>query len=214
MRPALAFTLSAALLAVIGLAGYRYRHSIGWNDDAPAGTDRPRSYGITFQREACLGDCPDFVLRIDHAGNVELHVPASDETPSDEPHPGIIIHGAPLSPARHAALAKRFDTGGFRELKADYSIDATDGSATMITMDSPQGRWSTRVYMVPCVKEVGPRDMEALREAGIAEFVPNVFCDLAAELDEIACDAYLGGKGLNPTDYMNPFRPSHCRRPR
>lgn len=212
-RPALVITLTAVLLAVIGMTGYGFRHADG-PDGAPTETPRAHSYDITFQRSACFGECPDFVMRIDPAGNVKLHVPASEGAPSDERHPGIMISGTSLSPARYAALARRFDTDGFRELKRNYSINVTDGPTTTITLDSPHGHWSTEVYMVPCVMEVGPRDPETLRQMGITEFVPNIFCDLAAELDEIACDAYLSKKGLNPSDDMNPFRPSHCRRPR
>lgn len=213
MKPALAFMLGAALLAVIGLAGYRYRQAIGWGDGARAEADPPPAYTITFVREACLGECPNFLLKIDPAGKVELHIPRSDTTPSADPRSGITISGAPLSPARYAALIKRFEKGGFRELKRNYSVDVTDGPTTKIALDSTRGLWSTQVYMVPCVNEVGPLNMKTLLDWGVTEFVPKVFCDLSSELDRIACDTYLSKKSLNETDSVNSFRPSHCKRP-
>ena len=213
MRPALVFTLCAALLAVVGLAGYRYRHAIGWGDDAHADIDRPPAYDITFERWPCLGECPDFVLKIDRTGKVELRIPPSDEIPlAIRSTTGITVSGAPLSPARYAALARKFDTGGFRKLKRLYSTDGSDGPTTKITMESSDEMWSSQVYMVPCVNLAGPVNAKTLQQWGVTEFVPNVFCDLARELDQIACDAYLSQKGLNPSDTMNPFRPSHCKR--
>lgn len=216
MRPALAAVRMAALLAMVGLAACRDSGRAGAGDREQTATPRPPSYDITFARTACYGACPDYVLTIDRAGNIKLHVPASDDASSPEPHPGTLIHGSPLAPARHAALIDLIEKRGFRELKRNYSIDVTDGSTTTITIDSPRGHWSTEVYMVPCFKQVGPGDAEPLRQMGITPFqyVPDVFCDLAVELDGIACEAYLGQQGLNPTDDMNPFKPSHCRSPR
>lgn len=214
MRTVLALALTAASLTMIGVAGYRCQRAIAVDGNALVRTDQFRPYNITFERTACFGICPDFVLMIDHSGNVRLQVPAFAEAESEEPRPGQMIFETTLSHARYAALTRRFDTGGFRKLKLDYSVMVTDGPSTTIAMDSPLGHWATQVYMVPCASEGLRRNAESLRQMGITEFVPDIFCDLSSELDEIACDAYLHGKRINPADALKPFRPPHCRSPR
>ena len=214
MRAVLVLALTTALLTMIGLAGYRCQRAIALDGNALVRTDQFRPYNITFERTACFGTCPDFALMIDYSGNVRLQVPAFAEGGSEDPKPGQMIFETTLSHARYAALTKQFDTGGFRKLKLDYSVMVTDGPTTTITMDSTRGQWSTQVYMVPCASEGMRRNAESLRQMGITEFVPDIFCDLSTELDEIACDAYLHGKRINPADALKPFRPPYCKSPR
>ena len=90
----------------------------------------------------------------------------------------------------------------------------TDGPTTTITLDSPVGRWMTEVYMVPCASDAAQWDADMMKGAGVTGFVPDIFCELSDELDEIACDAYLHGERLGPANNLKPMFPPHCRSPK
>ncbi|MGN6153436.1 MAG: DUF6438 domain-containing protein [Lysobacteraceae bacterium] len=212
MKPALALTLIALLLAGIGVSAYRVQHADA--TEGNAATPSADAYNITFERTGCLGYCPAFLLLIDVEGHVRLQMPAFTDVESGEPESGLATYVTQLPASRMKALARRFDTGGFRRLKLDYSVDVTDGSSTTISIDSPHGHWATQVYVVPCASSGKRWSAETRNHMGMTEFVPDVFCELSDALDDIACEAYQHGSRLGSVDDLKPFRPPHCRSPR
>lgn len=211
MKPALALTLTATLLATIGFCGYRTQRGLAEQGHASSPSEEAQTYNITFERAACLGYCPVFLLMIDVVGNVKLQTPAHAESDTAESEPVMATYVTRIPDSRAQALARKIDSGGFRRLKLDYSIDVTDGSSTTISIDSARGHWSTQVYMVPCAS-AGKRWRARTPESmGITEFVPDVFCDLSDELDDIACEAYQHGTGNGQSDDLKPFRPPQCK---
>ena len=213
MKLAPSALLIATLFTVVALARCSYRDASKTETNELQSTDGSRPYNITFERTACFGTCPIFELMIDYTGDVRLHVPGFEDLPSDERRRGIMIFATRLAPKRHADLSRRFDTGGFRKLKLYYSVPMTDGPTTRITVDSLQGQWYTEVYLMPCASERTDWAEEIRRTTDGQEAVPDIFCELSTELDDIACDAYLRGERLGPADNLKPFRPPHCRSP-
>lgn len=214
MKSVFAFAVVSALMAAIGLGGYRSGQVDPTAGNSENSLRQSSFYNITFERTACYGRCPDFVLMIDYRGNVRLQVTAIRRSSSDTSEFGHVVFSTKLSSEHHARLSKRFDTGGFRKLKLDYSAAVTDGPSTTISIDSPEKHWATQVYMVPCASDAARRDADMLNRRGITEFVPDIFCELSDKLDEIACDTYLHGSRLGSDHDLVPFSPPQCRRSR
>ncbi len=168
-------------------------------------------YNIAFERTACLGACPAFVLMIDGEGNTRLTMTAFQKDPPEAYERKMLLYGSKLSPERHSALIAEIEQGGFRRLDLDYSVMVTDSSSTMIAINTPRGHWSTDVYAMPCEKKGSTWSEADQKEWGINKFVPDIFCELSARLDAVACDTYLHGTPLGPNHDLKPFRPPHCR---
>ena len=214
MKPALALTLIATLLATIGFCGYRAQRGSAEQGHASSPSEQAQAYNITFDRSACLGYCPVFLLMIDVVGNVKLQMPAHADSDTAESEPLMATYVTKIPDSRVQALARKFDSGGFRKLKLDYSIAVTDGPSTTISIDSTRAHWSTQVYMVPCASAGKRWSARTRKDMGITEFVPDVFCDLSEELDEIACEAYQHGAGNGQSHDLKPFSPPKCKRHR
>ena len=201
----------AVVLVAIGLASYAInqpdKHELA--SGAPA-TYRA-GYNIAFERTACLGACPDFVLLIDSVGNTRLTMTAFQKDPPEPYERKMLLYGSKLSPERHSALIDAIEKGEFRRLDLDYSVMVTDSSSTKIAINTPRGHWSTDVYAVPCMKKGSAWSESDRKQWGIEKFVPDIFCELAERLDAVACDTYLHGTPLGPNHDLKPFRPPHCR---
>lgn len=208
----IALLISAAIVAAtVGMTAYAVNRPGPDGRGSGTSTVSRAGYNIAFERTACFGICPDFVLLIDGKGNTRLTMTASQENPPEPYERKILLYASKLSPAQHSALIAAIEKGGFRRLDLDYSAMVTDSSNTMITIDTPRGHWSTDVYAVPCEKTASAWS-EADRNAwGIEKFVPDIFCELSERLDAVACDTYLHGKPLGPNHDLKPFRPPLCR---
>lgn len=202
---------ASVVLATVGLTGYAVNRPDPDGRASSASIASRAGYNIAFERTACLGTCPDFGLLIDGEGNTRLTMTAFQEDPPEPYERKTLLYGSKLSPERHSALIAAIEEGGFRRLDLDYSVMVTDSSSTTIAIDTPRGHWSTDVYAVPCEKEGSTWSASDRKEWGVGKFVPDIFCELAARLDAVACDTYLHGTPLGPNHDLKPFRPPHCR---
>ena len=169
---------------------------------------RLADYAFRLERTGCFGNCPDFILTVEADGTTIV------DTAGDFPFDGRereirlqnIRYSWKIGPARHERLVALLEEGRFWELRSDYSRQVTDSASTRIGVDTPNRDWSVDVYAVPCQSDGWrpPPDESPL------ELVPDVFCELAEQLDSVACDTYTQGKKSSPDDALVPFRPPHC----
>lgn len=163
-------------------------------------------YTMRLGRTACFGSCPTFDLSIDTDGKTLLTMPASYPIASgraSEMHK-MEFRGEVGHEQRRRLIAT-LEQGRFWALKSDYSRMVTDNPSTRIEIRTPERRWSVRVYAVPCQSDrwgpIGDTSVEP---------VPDVFCDLAEQLDAVACETY--GQGLKSSldSELVPIWPPYC----
>ncbi|MFZ5637204.1 MAG: DUF6438 domain-containing protein [Pseudomonadota bacterium] len=211
MKSQTALVAAAALVVMSALAGYVANARDASADAHPARAAVARSpYSIAFTRSPCYGRCPTFSLQIDGDGRTRLAVDASTKNPSYTDTANPMLFDFALSPDQHAVLTAMIDNGGFRDLDRDYSAEVTDMPSATIAIESPEGRWSTHVYAVPCRREVVAGEPLPWK---VEKYVPDIFCDLLDRLDAIACDAYRNGTPRDTNRLLQPLNPPECPNP-
>ena len=164
------------------------------------------NYTIHLERTACFGDCPTFDLTINSDGKTVLTMPASYPIASvraSEMHELKFL--GEVGRRRREKLIDTLERGRFWRLKSDYSRMVTDNPSTRIEIRTPERNWSVHVYAVPCQSaHWDPIGSESI------ERVPDVFCQLAEQLDAVACETY--GRGMKSSLDPNPVPiwPPHC----
>jgi hypothetical protein len=140
----LSFILGSLLAASCSEAG-----------DRPAAADLSKS-GITLQRSACLGTCPEYKVTIHDDGRVlfttETYTGPESAVAS---HRQLVAQGVALpgthedriAPATVAALFARFRKAGFFNLRSSYRAEITDSPAYVLTADAGQRHKSVEDYM-------------------------------------------------------------------
>lgn len=164
-------------------------------------------YTIQLERTACFGMCPAFDLTVNPDGRTLLTMPAS--YPIESGREFSELHDLKFSWRIERHLQERLidtlEKGKYWKLKPDYSRMVTDNPSTRIEVSTPQRSWPVHVYAVPCRSDRwDPSGDESIGR------VPDVFCDLAAQLDAVACETYERGAESSADPNLVPIWPPHC----
>lgn len=153
-------------------------------------------YSISMERTACFGPCPVFTLSIDGNGLAKLKIVDDKREMSVD-----------IGKARLSEMVKTLENGDFRSLDPDYSAQITDLPSTIISINSPLGAHKVSVYGVPCVSSVKKIPREQL-DRGVEKYVPDVFCALESQLDEITCLVYGNYGDLSDKNEQTMWHPA------
>ena len=140
---------------------------------------QPVRYTIKMQQTPCFGPCPIFDITVRGDGVATLRIAQREGAMKEA-----------ITQEQHLRLVELIEKGNFRSLNSDYSVDVTDLPSTILTVDSPLGWREVSVYGVPCKTAAKSIPREQLEDFGIKEFVPDVFCSLEEQLNDIACQIY------------------------
>ena len=199
----------SVLLAALTVIGMVWFHVAGQRDHFPSA--KPpyvlSDYTIQFERTACFGNCPDFHLTIYPDGRTLLRMPASYPYQPGRTFSGI--QDIELSSRIHRPMQEQLihtlERGQYWKLQSNYSRKVTDNPGTRVEVATPQRSWAVHVYAVPCRSDqwdpIGDESFER---------VPDVFCDLAKQLDTVACETFGQGIRSSPDPSLVPIWPPHC----
>lgn len=168
---------------------------------------RPADYTVSMERGVCFGGCPDFTITVQGDGQAVLEGIGHRK---DDPERTLVSWrlARRIDPATHLRLIATAEEGGFRRLDDHYSLEVTDLADTTIALRSPHGAVSTLVYGVPCESEARKMSAKERREWRFDRPVPDVFCQMEALLDAVACDVYVRAE---PRDNeIEVWFPPHC----
>lgn len=210
IRPLRILWIGVMLVAVLAIVAWWLLRFHGHYPPAPADVFPPATasdYVFGFERTACFGQCPTFDLRILASGDTVLRLPATRATPQGPTEFGHLRYVGKVDASTRQRLATLVAKGGFWSLRSAYRYPVTDNPGTTIQVDTPTRSWSVHVYAVPC-RSSATRHRGRDRETG--EAVPDVFCDLAEQLDDVACSTYVQGRKTSTTDALVPLWPPDC----
>lgn len=112
------------------------------NPDAPLPPIDYDKLVIRLDRTACLGNCPEYTVRIDGAGHVLFS--SDSRSPRGIRMPGT--HHAQVSRAALDALIERFRAAHFFGLRPEYVGRITDMPTHRLTFRSGRRSWTVTDY--------------------------------------------------------------------
>ena len=183
--------------------------AIGFLRSAPKPAPTPvkaplRMDRITLEKTPCFGPCYVYTVTVERDGRATFRATRPLWDGGQRTWRSSIQWHAQVPEASMRALVAAVESPEYAQLRPDYSVMVTDNPSTILTVEGGGVERVTRVYVVPCRKDMPAFvDDDLMRDV---EPVPDIFCSVRELVDVASCARYwahyqrgsFGGASPNP----------------